>query len=246
MTREFEAALRDQEHATELFTRLVLAEPSPQLIQRLASSLNNRALSLSELQRDDEALRDYDRAVALLEQQTAVPTYPLTLGLCLVNRGNLQKKLGHLSKASVDYLRSVELLSLETNPTLPRHWDAELATSLKEYGLLQLVAGDIGAGVDALERAVRLCEPRLRTVQWHVYQSDLAEAKEALARHYAAPGSRHTDAAKAVRYATHACDLTGWSEPRFIETLGAAVAAAGDAESAARWERRAAAKRRAP
>jgi tetratricopeptide (TPR) repeat protein len=48
--------------------------------------------------------------------------------------------------------------------------------------------------------------------------------------------SRGRDGQKAVKYATKACDLTGWKDWRLLDTLAVAHAEVGDFTSAVKWE----------
>lgn len=50
------------------------------------------------------------------------------------------------------------------------------------------------------------------------------------------PDAKFRNGAKAVEYATKACELTGWKIPFFFNTLATAYAEAGDFDNAIKWE----------
>ncbi len=53
------------------------------------------------------------------------------------------------------------------------------------------------------------------------------------------PETKFRDREGAVAFATRACELTNWRDPRFLRTLAAAHAEAGDFDAAVIWQERA-------
>jgi hypothetical protein len=68
----------------------------------------------------------------------------------------------------------------------------------------------------------------------------LAPAYNALAWHLATcPDDKVRDGGRTAQHATCVCEMTGWREPRYLDTLAAAYAEAGRFDEAVRSQRRA-------
>jgi tetratricopeptide (TPR) repeat protein len=91
---------------------------------QLTRTLGNRAATLVQLGRFDEAARDYDEKLALIERDG---TKKVEVTTALYNRGELQRKRGRCPDALRDYTRA-----------------ADLAQSLHEAGAALLLAALVG------------------------------------------------------------------------------------------------------
>jgi Flp pilus assembly protein TadD len=94
----------------------------------------------------------------------------------------------------------------------------------ERVGRAFLIHGRIGDALEQLTETVRL-EP------------DRADALNDCAMIWAtAADPRYRDGRRAVAAARRACELTGWRNPSFLDTLASACAEAGDFAGAVRWQ----------
>jgi WD40 repeat protein len=125
----------------EAVTGTVYPRPEPKPADLRADAANNRALSLLDLGREDEAVAAWEQALA------ADPRHvPATYNLALI-----RWRLGEL--ADTEVLERLDAAASATNLDAYYAPDAALAGRLR--GLIHLERTDLDAAVDALETAAR-------------------------------------------------------------------------------------------
>lgn len=186
----------------------------------------------------DAALKDYSEAIRL------DPTFALAYN----NRGVAWKGKGDLDKAIGDYSEAIRL-------------DPKYALSYNNRGVAWKDKGDLDKAIGDFSEAVRLsprnaayynnrgfawaqkgdCAKALDDCKKAVQlDSQFALAYNNLAWLYATtPEDRYRDGDEAVQNATKACELTNWTNARFLGTLAAACAEKGDYKQAVKWLKRA-------
>jgi tetratricopeptide (TPR) repeat protein len=153
----------------------------------------------------------YDEAIADYDQ--AIQLDP-KLAMAYSNRGLCHHKQRNLEAAIADYDRAIKL-------------DRRSALAYNNRGLARMESGQFDAALEDYEQAIQL-DPELA----------LAYYNRALLR-LECPDPALRDPKKAVESARRACELTGWKDLSYVNTLAAACADAGDPAAAVRWLERA-------
>jgi Tfp pilus assembly protein PilF len=107
-----------------------------------------------------------------------------------------------------------------------RH-NPERAAHVNNHGLIMYERAEFDSALADIEKAIRL-DPN--DGQWHHGRAWILMA---------CPVSRIRNGEQAIVSATRACELTKWSEPRYLATLAAAYSETGDFASAVKWQERA-------
>jgi tetratricopeptide (TPR) repeat protein len=159
-------------------------------------------------------------------------------------RGTFYRAQGEFDKAINDFDDAVRL-------------DPKNITALILRGSTWQAKGEYDKALADFNEAVRLAPKKSdgyfnRSGAWHVmgeYDKAIADCEEvikleprfALAYNQRAwiratcPNEKYRDGAKAVDDATKACDLTEWEMPKYLDTLAAAYAEAGQFGKAVEW-----------
>jgi tetratricopeptide (TPR) repeat protein len=113
----------------------------------LSHGLINRGVALGHLRRFDEAVRDFDEAIALLERTGG---NAINLAIAVYNRGDVTARRGRCDVAIADHTRAIELLDKLGAPDF-----YALLYPLSGKGLCLVRTGKPADAIPVLERALR-------------------------------------------------------------------------------------------
>lgn len=225
----------DYDSAISLYTEVIKADP------KAALAYNGRALAYRYKKEAAKALADFDQAIRLKplwiffynrgvtryeagDDKSAIadltrvlkdkPSDSRARADCLVAR----------ARCYIDQAKSAEALS-DLNAAIKINGTDSEAYRLR--GIIHKVAHEYDKSLADYEKAIVLDPKNSNAYGTEAYLLSVC------------PAPKYRDGAKAVRYATKACELTEWHDAQAIDSLAAAYAEAGDFDKAIQYQKQA-------
>jgi tetratricopeptide (TPR) repeat protein len=173
-----------------------------------ADAYDRRASVFKQMQKYDKCIADYTKAIELSTNNDVWYLY---------SRGLVFAAKEDWNPAILDFKKVLVLIP--DNRTLT-------AEVLGAKGFALSKNGQYDLGIADCEKAIQSdtnCSSALNNLGWLLAT---------------APNAKLRDGKRAVEYAKHACELTGWTQPYFLGTLAAAYAEVGNFDEAVKWERK--------
>jgi tetratricopeptide (TPR) repeat protein len=224
----------DYDAAISLYTEVIRANP------KAALAYNGRALAYRYKKDPAKALADFDQAIRL----KPFSMFYYNRGVTRYETGDDKSAIADLTRALHDKsgdprARALCLVArarcyINQAKSAPALSDLNAAIKLREdseayrlRGIIHKVAHDYDKSLADYEKAISLDPKSASAYGTAAYLLSVC------------PAPKYRDGAKAVRYATKACELTEWHEAQEIETLAAAYAETGDFDKAVQFQKQA-------
>jgi tetratricopeptide (TPR) repeat protein len=225
----------DYDAAISLYTEVIKANP------KAALAYNGRAVAYRYKKETAKALADFDQAIRLKpswmfyynrgvtryesgDDKSAIadltralqdkPGNPQTRADCLVARARCYINQAKSAPAMSDLNAAIKL-------------NGTYSEAYRLRGIIHKVAHEYDKSLTDYEKAIALDPKSANAYGTEAYLLSVC------------PAPKYRDGAKAVRYATKACELTEWHDAGEIETLAAAYAEAGNFDKAIQLQKQA-------
>ena len=225
----------DYDAAISLYTEVIKADP------KAALAYNGRALAYRYKKDDAKALADFDQAIRI----KPFSMFYYNRGVTRYENGDDKSAIADLTRALQDKpgeqrARALCLVArarcyISQAKSAPAMSD--LNTAIKLYGtdsqayhlrgIVHKVAHEYDKSLADYEKAIALDPKNADAYGTEAYLLSVC------------PVPKYRDGAKAVRYATKACELTEWSNRLALDALAAAYAETGDFDKAIQFQKQA-------
>lgn len=224
----------DYDAAISLYSEVIKADP------KAALAYNGRALAYRYKKEVTKALADFDQAIRL----KPLPMFYYNRGILRYENGDNKSAIGDLTRAMQDKARDPRIRAMclvararcyisqeksapalsDLNAAIKLHEDSE---AYRLRGIIRKVAHEYEKSLADYEKAIALDPKNADAYGTEAYLLSVC------------PVPKYRDGAKAVRYATKACELTEWHDAGAIEHLAAAYAETGDFDKAIQFQKQA-------
>jgi tetratricopeptide (TPR) repeat protein len=225
----------DYDAAISLYTEVIKADPKAVL------AYNARALAYREKGETAKALADFDQAIRLKPQLM----FYFNRGFTHYGNGDDKSAIADLTRALQDkrsdpHVRALCLvgrarcyISQEKSGPAMSDLNAAIKLNAKDSqayhlrGIVHKVAHEYDKSLADYEKAIALDPKNADAYSTAAYLLSVC------------PAPKYRDGAKAVRYATKACELTEWRNRLALDALAAAYAETGDFDKAIEFQKQA-------